>query len=420
MSPDARTASPSSLTPSSILTDEAALKREFDAQFASSLAAARAQLGDDATAMAPRVVETAFVECVESTRHDRHGGSTQDRADGRDPSRRGARAQSSSLRGTFRRRKADAERRTPPRPKRRPTCGRTSKRRSTRPSSVERPRGARDDWSARSGEPHEIGRQTAVVDRACGDRRVRSRGVGRWNALPRSTRRGRRRARRSSASAAIQPIASQPGQIGSTTLGDGSKMKMGPETKVFIPDAFPDKARVIKVEGTAQFEVAKSPRQAASVPRHRQARSRDRDRNELRRVGVRERQRHDGAREGGIGHGQGGQDVDDGAGRPGSARREQRSAPADRGRARSGASGGSTDRSASQHKQLRAVVAALTRWFNYDVKVPDLPLLDRDASINVPLDSSRLAISQVEKSANVKFTYEGETKVFRDANAKKK
>ena len=60
MSPDARTASPSSLTPSSILTDEAALKREFDAQFASSLSAAHAQLGD-ATAMAPRVVETAFV-----------------------------------------------------------------------------------------------------------------------------------------------------------------------------------------------------------------------------------------------------------------------------------------------------------------------------------------------------------------------
>ena len=72
-----------------------------------------------------------------------------------------------------------------------------------------------------------------------------------------------------------------------------------------------------------------------------------------------------------------------------------------------------------QHKQLRTVVAALTRWFNFDVKVPDLPLLDRDASINVPLDSSKLAITQVEKSANVKFTYEGETKVFRDAAKKK-
>jgi len=68
-----------------------------------------------------------------------------------------------------------------------------------------------------------------------------------------------------------------------------------------------------------------------------------------------------------------------------------------------------------QHKQLRTVVEALTRWFNYDVKVTDLPLLDREASFSVPLDSSRLAISQVESSANVKFAYEGDTKVFRDA-----
>jgi hypothetical protein len=37
----------------------------------------------------------------------------------------------------------------------------------------------------------------------------------------------------------------------------------------------------------------------------------------------------------------------------------------------------------------------------------------------VALDSSRAAIAQVEKTANVKFAYEGESKVFRDANAKK-
>jgi ferric-dicitrate binding protein FerR (iron transport regulator) len=67
---------------------------------------------------------------------------------------------------------------------------------------------------------------------------------------------------------------------------------------------------------------------------------------------------------------------------------------------------------------LRHVVEALTRWFNYDVKVIDPPLFDRQAAFDVPLDSSRLAISQVETSANVKFAYEGETKVFRDATGK--
>jgi ferric-dicitrate binding protein FerR (iron transport regulator) len=64
---------------------------------------------------------------------------------------------------------------------------------------------------------------------------------------------------------------------------------------------------------------------------------------------------------------------------------------------------------------LRTVVGGLPRWFNMDVKVPDLPLLERPASLDVPLDSSLLAIKQVEKSANVKFGYEGDTKVFRDA-----
>jgi ferric-dicitrate binding protein FerR (iron transport regulator) len=68
---------------------------------------------------------------------------------------------------------------------------------------------------------------------------------------------------------------------------------------------------------------------------------------------------------------------------------------------------------------LRDAVAKLTRWFNYDIKVPDSKILDRKASFSVSLDSSKKAIAQIEKSANVKFAYEGETKVFRDAAAKK-
>ena len=70
-----------------------------------------------------------------------------------------------------------------------------------------------------------------------------------------------------------------------------------------------------------------------------------------------------------------------------------------------------------RNKQLRYVVAAMARWFNYDIKVPDTQLLDRMATIDVPLDSSMLAITQVEECAKVKFGYEGEAKVFRDAPA---
>src|SRR3954466_7587872 len=57
---DARTASPSPLSPNGFLSDEAALKRAFDANFVQCLASAKQQLGEAAT-LAPRVVETAFV-----------------------------------------------------------------------------------------------------------------------------------------------------------------------------------------------------------------------------------------------------------------------------------------------------------------------------------------------------------------------
>jgi ferric-dicitrate binding protein FerR (iron transport regulator) len=69
-------------------------------------------------------------------------------------------------------------------------------------------------------------------------------------------------------------------------------------------------------------------------------------------------------------------------------------------------------------KPLRHVVAVLGRFFNSDVKVPDAPLLDRPTSIDSPLDSAMLAIKQIEQSANVKFGYEGQNKVLRDAGPK--
>jgi ferric-dicitrate binding protein FerR (iron transport regulator) len=66
-------------------------------------------------------------------------------------------------------------------------------------------------------------------------------------------------------------------------------------------------------------------------------------------------------------------------------------------------------------KPLRHVILVLGRFFNSDVKVPDAPLLDRPTSIDAPLDSAMLAIKQIEQSANVKFGYEGQNKVLRDA-----
>ena len=48
---------------------------------------------------------------------------------------------------------------------------------------------------------------------------------------------------------------SEAGQIGSL-VGRRNKVRIGPQTKFFVPDGFPKKIRALRVEGTASFEVA--------------------------------------------------------------------------------------------------------------------------------------------------------------------
>ena len=67
------------------------------------------------------------------------------------------------------------------------------------------------------------------------------------------------------------------------------------------------------------------------------------------------------------------------------------------------------------NRQLRDVLPQLRRWYGLDIKVVDLPLLDRPVTIQASLDSPKEAITAVEKSANVKFGYQGKTMVFNDA-----
>jgi len=69
------------------------------------------------------------------------------------------------------------------------------------------------------------------------------------------------------------------------------------------------------------------------------------------------------------------------------------------------------------NRQLRDVLPQLKRWYGLDIKVVDLPLLDRSVSLQSSLDSQMEAIKGVESSANVKFGWEGKTMVFRDATA---
>ena len=74
-----------------------------------------------------------------------------------------------------------------------------------------------------------------------------------------------------------------------------------------------------------------------------------------------------------------------------------------------------TNRRVTISRQLRDVVEELNRWFGTEIRVPEIKALDRNATVDAPLDSMRVAIAQVEKSADVTFGYEGQNQamVFR-------
>lgn len=72
-----------------------------------------------------------------------------------------------------------------------------------------------------------------------------------------------------------------------------------------------------------------------------------------------------------------------------------------------------TNRRVTISRELRDVVQELNRWYGTDIKVPELKALDRRASVDAPLDSMRVAIAQVEQSADVEFAYQGQTMIFR-------
>ncbi len=67
---------------------------------------------------------------------------------------------------------------------------------------------------------------------------------------------------------------------------------------------------------------------------------------------------------------------------------------------------------------MREALHQLQRWYALGLVVRDSSIMDRKVSMNASLDSSRNAISALEQSANVKFGYEGRVRVLRDAMKK--
>ena len=412
--PDTRATSPSPLTGTGVLTDEASLKRAFDDEFAQCLASAKSQLGE-ATSLAPRVVENAFMAAwmqrmnvnsreqlrtmlADEVRHGaaralskRHSGARFGAVGGAQGKSHAAAADAETPEHVW----AQLEKtmRGPAAETRAASAAAGRHEAATHLKDMSK----RPNWVV----PVVIGAFALAiavggvmyVDRL-GEDDVQLALV---------------------ANQSIQPIQSTSGQIGTTKLPDGSAMTMGPETRIWVPETFGQKSRVVKVVGTAQFEVKPGMVLPFRVVVNR---------NHIIATGTKfavSTFNPDSlamvlVQEGTVTLKAGKNIANATAGQAMllDATKGIRALTDDE---KAEAFNWVDKRVTVRNKQLRYVVAQMARWFNYDIKVPDAPLLDRMATIDVPLDSSKLAITQVEESAKVKFGYEGETKVFRDAPA---
>lgn len=65
-------------------------------------------------------------------------------------------------------------------------------------------------------------------------------------------------------------------------------------------------------------------------------------------------------------------------------------------------------------RKLRDVLPLMKRWYGLDIKVPNATLLDRDVFLSASVTSPREAISSVEASGGLKWSYIGVNMVFED------
>lgn len=204
---------------------------------------------------------------------------------------------------------------------------------------------------------------------------------------------------------------SLPAQIGVVTLDDGSRVQLAPESKLSIPAAFGPKLRAVKLEGTATFDIAKGAqpfqvhaRDAVLVARGTAFTVRAYPSDNAVSLVVRE-----GVVE--VRRGETRQDVPAGGSLRLAAGEATRAATEAE---RSEIDGWRSGVLSIANRPLREVLPALRRWYGLQIVVQKDALLDRPVTFRASLDSSRQAIRGVEQSTGLEFGYAGPNMVFRE------
>lgn len=211
----------------------------------------------------------------------------------------------------------------------------------------------------------------------------------------------------------LRELKTATAQMGNVTLGDQTKAAMGAETRLTMAKGFGSAIRALKVEGTAAFTVAPNAelpfivrvgaaqvtatgtvfavRGYADEP---EVTVRVTEGTVVVKVADAEKT---------LAAGQGMVITKDGATRE--------AVPSDLDQA----FGWQEKRFAITGHTLRDVLPQLKRWYGLDLKVLDDDLRDRLITMTAPLESSRDALAALEAGGQLKFTWEGEMQVLRDA-----
>jgi len=216
----------------------------------------------------------------------------------------------------------------------------------------------------------------------------------------------------------IKPIVSIAAQIGNVTLDDGSKVKLAPESKLLVPKGFGPEMRAVKLEGMAEFNVAPGIEQPFNVIAGNTSvvatgtvftvRSYPGDPEVTVVVS-------NGSVK--VGRGKNMHDVAAGSGVVASDSTARTATVAERDEADAWRTGTIV----VNDKPLSQALSQMKRWYGLTILAPNQALLERKTSFRASLDSTRQAIRGIEESTGLQFGYIGQNMAFHepDSTAKK-
>ena len=207
----------------------------------------------------------------------------------------------------------------------------------------------------------------------------------------------------------LKPVATVSAQIGNLTLDDGTKVKLAPESKLTVPKGFGPEMRAVKIEGMAEFNVAPGIEQPFNVIAGNTAVAatgtaftvRNYPGDSVVTVVV-----SSGTVK--VGKGKQATDVAAGSAVVATATGARAATPAERDEADAWRTGTLvvTD------VKLSEALSGLKRWYGLTILAPNQQLLDRKTSFRAPLDSQKVAINGIEASTGLTFGWIGQNMAF--------